>query len=71
MKNKKELPTLRGWPRRIVEAGGVAAVGASTFRLHKDAILPRGVDDQLVAGLKADGWLVTVTPTERCSDEDA
>ena len=61
----KPLPPLTGYPRRITEAGGICSVGASSTRLHREAILPRGVDDQLVADLKADGWLVTVTPTER------
>lgn len=61
----KPLPPLTGFPKRIVEAGGVAAVGASSSNLHRHAILPRGADPVLVADLRADGWLVTVTPTER------
>jgi hypothetical protein len=64
MKNEKPLLTLRGWPRRIVEARGICSVAASSSRLHRHAILPRGADPVLVADLRADGWLVTICPTD-------
>ena len=58
-------PPLVGFPKRITEAGGTCSVAASSSSLHRHAILPRNVDPVLVADLKADGWLVTITPTER------
>ena len=56
--------------RRIIEARGIARCGAgyragsNPPELHLEAILPLGVDHQLVTDLRAAGWAVTVTPTK-------
>lgn len=55
--------------KRIIEAKGIARTGAgyrpgtNPPQLHLEAILPRGVDEQLVTDLRAAGWHVTITPT--------
>ena len=57
--------------RRITEAGGIATAGAgyrtgsNPPELHLEALLPLGVDRQLVTDLRAAGWHVTVTPTTK------
>lgn len=56
-----------GFPRRVIEADDIASCVAGyrsgMSKLYAKAILPRDIDDQFIADLKADGSSVATTRT--------